>query len=248
MPSPFLAPTSALQRRFTFRQIALLSAVASASSLPAAPARAATWPKRTVTYRDTSPWGGSLAQAVAWINEMPGNVRLQRAARGHHADVTIRSTTAPYVAWAGETRFWSMRGIIFSAEIRLNRSWYQGDGSGPGMAAERAEVTVHELLHALGLPHAPGCSVMRASSANVDSMRCGARPPAGKMRCGPQRADAFALVARYGGRVGNFDGFRCADPNVDAGADDDDPSEETPEEGSPSGERWAGSRPDANAT
>lgn len=201
---------------------ALAAGTAVASPADAAPR----WPKHTVTYRNVSPWSGSVDQAVSWINAMPGRVQLRRATSGRRADITVRAVDRPSVDWAGQAEWWAYGTRITTATVRLNADWFQGDGA--TMPTARAEVAAHEFIHALGVPHLQGCTLMDASGVSLLEPPCSDGIPEGEVRCGPQRRDAQAIVARYGGSIGSFDGFLCADESVDP---DDDSEGDWDEEG-----------------
>lgn len=194
------------------RTAVLLGAAVTVSAMLPAGASAERWRGTTLTYRNVTPWQRSVDQAVSWINQLPGPVQLRRAQRGHRAQITLRAVSRPDVDWAGLAWTTTYRGRIIGARIELNRSWYEGDGAGIDRRTARAEVTVHELLHAIGLPHDSGCSVMQAVGGDLGEAPCSDGAPEGQVACGPQRRDAAAVVARYGGSVGTFDGFRCDDP------------------------------------
>lgn len=200
--------------------LAIAHVALGAAILVAAPsAQAAHWPRHVVTYRNVTPWSGSVSQAADWINAMPGGITLRPASRGARANITLRAVDRPGVDWAGLTWTWAIGTRITRSSIELNGDWFAGDGSGVEARTARAEVTAHELLHALGLNHAVGCSIMQPTidivGDCVDDDDTDATVP-----CGPQRADAIELVARYGGSVAGFDGFTCDDPVFDD-ADDD---------------------------
>lgn len=206
MPTPH-APS--LRRPLPIAALAL-ALVAIFAAPQAAAAAQLSWKKSVVTFRDASPYGGSVNQAVSWINEMPGEVRLRRAAKGERADITIRTVTRQ-ANWGGVAEVAYRGSRIGIAEVTLNRFWYASSSQNPSRFTpqERAYVTTHELLHALGVPHLDGCSMMRTSGFLGSSCNGRAAPPPGTERCGPQRKDAVALINRYGGDVGDFDGFFC---------------------------------------
>lgn len=182
------------------RLAVLVAAVAAAIVLTPAPAAAAArWDDTTVTYRDGSKYDHAVAQAVRWINDLPGPLTLRRARRDEHADIVIRRVRRRDVDWVGRSSFPPF------GEVELNAAFL----SDPRVdAVERADVTVHELLHAVGVDHLSGCTVLHPSRS-LRRRACNRGLAAGTYRCGPQRADAREVVERYGGRVGDFAGYRC---------------------------------------
>lgn len=210
-------------RRLLVALLAALGAVGFAA--PAADAALLSWKKQTITYRDKSPYGNSVNQAVAWINAMPSPVQLRRASPGYQPDIMITAINKPWVGWAGVTQVGWYGSRIMESRIQLNKFWYATNSPAPEPldASERAQVTAHEILHAMGLPHPPnpGCSLMDPSQFVVDICDSAKPPPEGKERCGPQRKDARALANRYGGKIGRFDGFFCDAREI---ADDEHPA------------------------
>lgn len=211
--------------------LALIAAFALlAAAVPAAGAAHLSWKKRIVTYNDVSPYGNSVNQAVQWINDMPGNLELRRSSPGYQPDIRISAVNRKWVTWAGVATVGWSRSQIVTAKVQLNKFWFATNSPAPDPldASERAQVTAHELLHALGLPHMTGCTLMDPSRFVVDICGDADEPPAGKERCGPQRKDARALINRYGGKLGRFDGFFCP---ARASSGDDDEAEPAPSDG-----------------
>lgn len=179
----------------------LLTLVASLtpSLVLAAPSEAAggRWPQRTVTYRDRSDYPDAVRQAIAAWNAAGTQLRLRSARRGRRADITVRteSLPEPLGGWA----YFPPGG-----EVRLDDGLSEvGD---PILTSTAAEVAVHELGHAVGLPHSRrGCRVMAPVAMLAD---CDA--PEGAVRCGPQRGDVRALARKYGWRRDGRE--RLADP------------------------------------
>lgn len=160
----------------------------------------ARWPSRHVRYRDLSGYAAGVRKAVSWINRMPTRLRLQRARPGQRAQITLRTSRIANVGWAGLAYFPPL------GKVTLNSKYLSGDDI---TVEDRADVIAHELLHAVGIPHLPGCNLMDPDDA-LAMDRCQHGMPAGLARCGPQRVDARAVARLYGGSLGNFIGMRCA--------------------------------------
>lgn len=155
--------------------------------------------------------------AVRWINATPARVRLVRAGRGRPANITIVRVRrrSPYSGWGQ----YPPGGQVLLNAYWLDRGWFT--------LVHRAETAAHEIIHALGVPHLTGCSLMSGNGRGFEPRRCRRGIPAGVRRCGPQPRDASALIARYGGRLGRFRGFRCGRPIRRP------PPEDEPEHGDP---------------
>lgn len=181
-------------------RLAVLAVALVAGVLAPAPAAgAARWDDTTVTYRDGSKYENAVEQAVEWINDLPGPLTLQRARRGGRADIVIRRVRRRGAEWAGRASFPPF------GEVELNAAFLSDRRVD---AIERADVVVHELLHAVGADHLSGCAVLHPWRS-LRRRQCNRGLAAGTFRCGPQRADAREVVALYGGRVGDFAGYRC---------------------------------------
>ena len=167
---------------------AALAAALLAGSL-AAPAHAAKWRGKSVTYRDLSTYKAANAEAIRLWNRSGMKLRLVKARPGRRAKMTIRtvknSRFGPFVAGYA---YFPPVGKIFLVQSIL--------GSGESATQLQIDVAVHEIGHAIGLNHAGGCRVMMPA---IDWSVC--PPPADAHRCGPQRGDARAAVRKYRGRV-----------------------------------------------
>src|SRR3954447_13809956 len=127
--------------------VALLApASASALSKPR-------WKSSTITYRDGSK--GSLDQgavriAIKWWNDAPGPVKLVKVASGKKPNITFRSISTSGVDYDGLATYSTDSSGTFmrTARLDLNDFFLKRED-----AEYVAEVTAHELGHALGLPH-----------------------------------------------------------------------------------------------
>ena len=169
-----------------------------AVGLAAANAGTYRWPTNRVTYCDaTHRYGPAVHMAAKWWNDTPANVRLVRRPCWGAAIVVRRTWRRAY--WSG-LAYYPPRG-----DILLNARWLDKAWMG---RVDRADTAAHEFGHALGLPHGGGrCRLMYGGANDLSECRGGV--PDDMFRCGPQRGDVYALIARYGGRIGGFQGTLC---------------------------------------
>ena len=195
---------TARHARWALLLAALLTVLAAPA--PASAGRGLRWADSTVTYRDKSKGADKKAVrvAIAWWNDAPGPFTFVRAAGGDRADITIRSVSVSGVGWDGLAE-WATdsRGYISAARLFLNDVYLSRED--PEYVAE---VTAHELGHAIGLPHlGDDCSLMYPSGSVAT--RCPGGAGSGRFFCGPQRSDVKSVIARYGGRLGAWRGTTC---------------------------------------
>ncbi len=169
--------------------LAVLAAVALGA--PAA-AAASSWPSRVVSYADHTQLHRVVRAAVRNWNAATTGLHLVPARRGR-GQVRLRQvrTNGAY----GESGF----------------GYYPPDGRAIIYAGARDDpadetlvaVVMHEIGHAVGLEHITGaCAVMNPIVLNAPACgRARRRIGATGKLCGAQRADARAIVARYGGHV-----------------------------------------------
>lgn len=148
----------------------------------------ARWPGTRITYSDASRLPRTVRAAVHLWNRATSSVRLVRAPAGRRGQIHI-SGAAPCGVGRACARY-PPDGSVFLPT--------RGRGVDRPEDLLTLSLVVHELGHALGLPHAGGCSVM---TTYVGFRECPpVRGPA-RYRCGPQRRDAAALARLYGGRA-----------------------------------------------
>lgn len=173
----------------------LLTILILLSAATAADARAAAlrWEGTTVRYRSDGAHPAAVRQAVRWINDLPGPLRLVRGVGG----IRVRDVGGNH-PWAGLTEIsYDRRGRIAAADVMLSAR-----DMDTATRVGKAEIAAHELLHAVGVPHLSGCSLM--GPYGIPPGACAADDA-----CGPQPRDLRAVQARYGGRRRGFDGYRC---------------------------------------
>jgi hypothetical protein len=196
-------------RRIVFLALALaLLAPASASALSTP-----RWRSATITYRDGSKGSldrGAVKIAIKWWNDAPGPVRLVKASSGKKPNVTFRSVSRSGVDWDGLTTWSTDSSGTYLRTARLDLNDFLLKQEDPEYVAE---VTAHELGHALGLPHLQNdCSLMYPSGSVATRCPTDAgtkKLSRGRFYCGPQRSDVRALLDRYPGGIGSWPGTIC---------------------------------------
>lgn len=169
LPSPTLADTPVVQAQHGF----------------AAHQNRLRWPGTRITYSDASRLPKTVREAVRLWNRATTSVRLVRAPAGRRGQIHITSANPCNQPCA----YYPPDGRVFLPT--RGRNVDQPDNE------LTLSLAVHELGHALGLPHVSTCSVM---TPFVGFREC-PPPPRFAYRCGPQRSDAQAIVRLYGGRV-----------------------------------------------
>lgn len=147
------------------------------------------WPTRTLTYQACTPWPHAVRRAVWLINKAPSRLRLVRRACGSRADIRIKAGWFDE-GWAG-LAWYPPDGRVLLNQRYVGEAW--------GGYHALVETAVHELLHAVGLPHSGyRCDVMHPAKAPWD---CPALAPEGQILCGVTMPALRQLVRRYGGRT-----------------------------------------------
>src|SRR5829696_5542748 len=188
--------------------VLLLAVPASASALSTP-----RWKSSTVTYTDKSK--GSLDKnavriAVQWWNDAPGPLKMVKAKSGTKANVTFYSVNTSGVDYDGLATYSTDSTGTFMRTARMDLNDFFLKREDPEYVAE---VTAHELGHALGLPHLrDDCSLMFPSGSVATRCPTDAgktRLGSGRYYCGPQRSDVSSLLARYPGKIGSWPGTVC---------------------------------------
>ena len=152
---------------------------------------------------DRSGYRADVSGAISqWLSTGAG-IRFGLAGQGQLAGITITTVTPPAgTAWASQTHLTTADGSpqqILHAEIELNASKVSGD------SGARQTTIAHALGAALGLPNATESCAVMSDTVTTDSCGDQAWP------CGPQNADAQALVQLYSGQVaGTFQPAHCS--------------------------------------
>jgi hypothetical protein len=152
------------------------------------------WPSRQIRVCDRSGYARNVIEAVGWWNRTPSRVRLHRSCHRPQIVVVRYFRATPNVAGTGQ--------YPPGGKVRLNHYWMR-----KLPRVQRADNVGHEIGHALGLPHIPGCALMFGGAG----FGGGCHVPPDREPCGPQRHDVRALIRLYGGHLGDFRGFTCPD-------------------------------------
>jgi hypothetical protein len=157
-------------------------------------AAAARWPGTEIRVCDHSGYAANVVEAIGWWNRVPSRVHLYRSCRAAQITIVRYFEDNQNVAGRGE--------YPPGGRVTLNHYWM---AQLPRI--QRADNVAHEIGHALGLPHLPGCALMFGGAGFGPNCSV----PLDREPCGPQRHDAEALIQLYGGYLGSFQGFTCPD-------------------------------------
>jgi len=149
------------------------------------------WNQDTITVKDLSGWGLSLNIAMQQWNNAGLGVQFQ-STTGQKADIIVVSSPSKcHGSCAAVTNFLGYRPGS-QQTIAMSRF--------PDLSEQRhatywsVRVLVHELGHALGLPHHPGCRVMSENFARD----CRIWDESKAFVCGPLRSDINEAKKIYG--------------------------------------------------
>lgn len=180
--------------------VACWLAVALAAGAGAEAAAASRWPGAVVTYRNFTAHPNQVRRAVALWNRAVTRPWLVPA-RGGRAQIRIFPSSAGGDGAGRAYGYYPPDGRVFMGTAWKRTRDFSDNPNTPGPV----NLVVHELGHALGLDHGPGCRIMNGDILidrdHAPCLGAGRRLPQLWTLCGPQLADARIVAARYGGRV-----------------------------------------------